>query len=47
MSHRLGWFRDHHRVVSAVTGAMLVVVGFLMITNTFARLSGLFTPLGL
>ncbi len=30
-----------------VTGAMLVVVGFLMITNTFARLSGLFTPLGI
>jgi hypothetical protein len=32
--------------VSAVTGAMLVAVGFLMITNTFVRLSGLFAPLG-
>ncbi len=46
VSHRLGWLRDHHGAVSAVTGAMLVVVGFLMITNTFARLSGLFAPLG-
>jgi len=46
VSHRLGWLRDHNRAVSMVTGAMLVVVGFLMITNTFARLSGLFAPLG-
>ncbi len=46
VSHRLGWLRDHHTAVSAVTGAMLVVVGFLMITNSFARLSSLFAPLG-
>ena len=46
VSHRLGWLRDHNRAVSAVTGTLLVVVGFLMITNTFARLSGLFAPLG-
>ena len=46
VSHRLGWLRDHHRAVNAVTGAMLVAVGFLMITNTFTRLSGLFAPLG-
>lgn len=46
VSHRLGWLRSHQRTVSAVTGAMLVAVGFLMITNTFARLSGLFAPLG-
>jgi cytochrome c-type biogenesis protein len=45
VSHRLGWFRDHYRVVSVVTGAMLVIVGFLMITNTFARLSTLLTPI--
>ncbi len=45
VSHRLGWFRDHYTLVSRVTGALLVVVGFLMITNTFARLSGLLTPL--
>ena len=47
VSHRLGWLRDHHRAVSIVTGSMLVGVGFLMITNTFARMSGLFAPLGL
>jgi cytochrome c-type biogenesis protein len=46
VSHRLGWFRDHYRLVSAITGGLLVVVGFLMITNTFSRLSALFTPLG-
>jgi len=46
VSHRMRWLRDHHTAVSAVTGAMLVIVGFLMITNTFARLSSLFVPLG-
>lgn len=46
VSHRLGWFRDHHTAVSRVTGALLVLVGFLMITNTFVRLSSLFAPLG-
>lgn len=46
VSHRLGWLRDHHTAVSMVTGGMLVAVGFLMITNTFARLSSLFAPLG-
>ncbi|HEY6057857.1 MAG TPA: cytochrome c biogenesis protein CcdA [Candidatus Limnocylindrales bacterium] len=45
VSRRLGWFRAHAQSVSMVTGAMLVVVGFLMITNTFVRLSTLFTPL--
>jgi len=40
VSERLGWFRRHQGMVSAVTGAMLVAIGFLMITNTFARLSG-------
>lgn len=45
VSDRLGWFRHHHRAVSLATGGMLVVVGFLMITNTFGRLSGLFTPI--
>jgi len=46
VSHRLGWLRSHHRQVSVVTGVLLVGVGFLMITNTFARLSPL-VPLGL
>ncbi len=47
ISDRLGWMRRHHRAVSAVTGAMLVLVGFLMITNTFVRLSTLFAPISL
>jgi cytochrome c-type biogenesis protein len=46
VSHRLGWLRDHHAAVSALTGGLLVAVGFLMITNTFVRLSGLLSPLG-
>ncbi len=45
VSDRLGWFRRHHRAVSVATGALLVAVGFLMITNTFVRLSSLLTPL--
>jgi cytochrome c-type biogenesis protein len=47
VSVRLGWFRDHHRAVSTATGAMLVAVGVLMITNMFARLSGLVPNLGI
>lgn len=42
VSRRLGWLRDHARAVSWATGGMLVAVGFLMITNTFVRLSTLF-----
>jgi len=45
VSRRLGWFRRHEAAVSWVTGGMLVVVGFLMLTNSFARLSTLFTPI--
>lgn len=40
VSDRLTWFRKHQTAVNLVTGAMLVAIGFLMITNTFARLSG-------
>lgn len=46
VSHRMTWLRDHHHLVSVATGSMLVLVGFLMITNTFGRLSSLFAPLG-
>jgi cytochrome c-type biogenesis protein len=46
VSQRLGWLRDHHAAVSAVTGALLVAVGLLMITNLFVRVSGLLSPLG-
>jgi cytochrome c-type biogenesis protein len=45
VSARLGWFRRHHVAVSRATGALLVAVGFLMITNTFVRLSTLLTPI--
>jgi cytochrome c-type biogenesis protein len=40
VSERLGWLRRHQTLVNAVTGLMLVAIGFLMITNTFGRLSG-------
>jgi cytochrome c-type biogenesis protein len=46
VSDRLGWFREHERLVSLVTGGLLVVVGFLMVTNSFARLSA-YVPFGL
>lgn len=36
---RLGWFRRHEALVSIGTGAMLVVVGFLMITNLLVKTS--------
>lgn len=42
VSERLGWLRRHQTLVNAVTGLMLVAIGFLMITNTFGRLSGSF-----
>lgn len=44
---RLGWFRAHHDVVSIVTGGMLVVVGFLMLTDLLARTSTVLPALGL
>lgn len=40
---RLAWVTNHQAVVSIVTGALLMVVGFLMLTNLFARLAQ-FTP---
>jgi cytochrome c-type biogenesis protein len=39
VSERLGWFRRHHFAVDVATGAMLVAIGLLMVTNTFGRLS--------
>ena len=47
INSRLGWFRTHHAVVSIVTGAMLVVVGFLMITDLLARASALLPTFGI
>lgn len=43
---RFGWFKRHHGAVSLVSGALLVVIGFLMITNMFAKLAGLFPAFG-
>lgn len=40
---RLAWVTNHQALVSIVTGALLMVVGFLMLTNLFARLAQ-FTP---
>ena len=36
---RLAWLTNHQVIVSVVTGALLMVVGFLMLTNLFARLA--------
>ncbi|MCL2455627.1 MAG: cytochrome c biogenesis CcdA family protein [Micrococcales bacterium] len=41
VARRLSWFTRHARAVGVVTGLLLVVVGFLMITDLFARLPAL------
>lgn len=40
-TRRLDVFRRHHVAVSLVSGGLLVIVGFLMMTNIFSRLAGL------
>ena len=47
VNRRLGWFRKHNAGVSLVTGAILILVGFLMISNLFIKLSGFLPNLGL
>lgn len=47
MSHKLAWFTRHHAALALVNGAMLTLIGFLMITNLFGRLAGLIPALGL
>src|SRR5512139_2582380 len=42
LRQRLRWFARHDAAVSVVTGSMLVVVGFLMMTNLLVRLSQFF-----
>jgi len=42
LRQRLGWFARHDAAVSVVTGSMLVIVGFLMMTNLLVRLSQFF-----
>jgi cytochrome c-type biogenesis protein len=46
VSHRLGWVGRHHHAVSLVSGALLVVLGVLMITNLLGRLAAFTTPFG-
>ena len=46
VARRLGWVGRHYRAVSIVSGAMLVVLGILMVTNTFARLAAFTAPFG-
>lgn len=46
VQRRLGWLRRHHSAVELVTGALLVLLGFLMITNTYAALTGRLTSFG-
>jgi cytochrome c-type biogenesis protein len=46
-NQRLVWFRKHEAGVSLVTGAMLILVGFLMITNLFVKLSGVLPQFGI
>jgi cytochrome c-type biogenesis protein len=46
VARRLGWVGRHHRAVSLVSGAMLVFLGVLMVTNLLARLAALTAPLG-
>jgi cytochrome c-type biogenesis protein len=47
VSERLVWFRRHESGVSMVTGGMLILVGFLMITNLFVKLSGVLPNFGI
>jgi cytochrome c-type biogenesis protein len=46
VARRLGWVGRHHRAVSLVSGALLVVLGILMVTNLLARLAAFTAPLG-
>jgi cytochrome c-type biogenesis protein len=44
VARRLSWMGRHHQAVSVVTGAFLVIVGLLMVTNLLSRLAAA-TPL--
>ena len=47
VNQRLVWFRKHEAAVSIATGAMLILIGFLMITNMFVKLNGLLPNIGI
>lgn len=47
VQQKLSWFRRHAAQVSVVSGATLMIVGFLMFTNLFIRLSGTLPRFGI
>jgi cytochrome c-type biogenesis protein len=47
VNRRLGWIRRNYAAVSLITGGILIVVGFLMITNLFIKISSLLPTIGL
>ncbi len=47
VARRLTWVGRHHHAVSMVTGALLVILGVLMLTNMLGRLAALGSPFGL
>jgi cytochrome c-type biogenesis protein len=46
LARRLSWVGRHYRAVSLVSGALLIGLGILMVTNLLARLAALTAPLG-
>lgn len=46
VSRRLAWLGRHNLAVSRVSGALLVVLGGLMVTNLLGRLAAFGSPLG-
>ena len=47
VARRLTWVGRHHQAVDRVTGALLVLLGVLMLTNMLGRLSTFGSPFGL
>jgi cytochrome c-type biogenesis protein len=47
VSRRLSWVGRHHVAVNTVTGALLMMLGVLMLTNMLGQLAGFASPLGL
>lgn len=41
MSERFAWFKRHHTGISIVSGALLIIIGVLMVTNLFSKLAAL------
>ncbi|HEY4752985.1 MAG TPA: cytochrome c biogenesis protein CcdA, partial [Candidatus Limnocylindrales bacterium] len=47
VGRRLTWVGRHHTAVNTVTGALLMVLGVLMLTNMLGQLARFTSPLGL